>query len=298
MTTSIYLNGQSGTEANNNNITECYVANVSGEGIYISTGWANKIINTTIEVCGKEALVIDGGLQTTISGLYIERAWEGHTSTNTEALIRTANNATTGDTIAAVMVDGGFYQTSAGMAGGYFIDCAGSAIVSISGAGFGSLGTHAARLSSNNDKVIFGDDNYYPGGFTSFTAPNVVLGGATTLYKNFHETNDSASEAVKILKASHATYATSLVDLQAERAASSAYNFMTGRSDVSSGNVVQHQLVGNGEAYHRSGVGGGSYTTGTRPTPANAGTMIWDSTLSKPIWWNGAAWEDATGATV
>jgi hypothetical protein len=375
MITAIYLNGQAATEANANNIDNCYIANTSGEGLYLSTAWNTQINNTTIEVTGKEAIVIDGGLQTSLRGVYIERTWEGNTPTGAEAIIRTANNATTGDTVAAVDITGCFIQSSAGVAdtnalvgitrvsttatvthtahgystsdtikvsgavetdyngeytitvtdantytytvagspatpatgtvraykpslSGYFINDAGSAIVSVRSSGLGSLGTNPIRLSPNNDKVIFSDDNYYPGGFTSFTAPNVVLGGATTLYKNFHETNDAASEAVKILNASSASYATSLLDLQAVRASSSAYNFMIGRSDIAGSNVVQHQLVGNGEAYHRSGVGGGSYATGARPTPANAGTMVWDSTLSRPIWWNGTAWEDATGALV
>jgi hypothetical protein len=40
-------------------------------------------------------------------------------------------------------------------------------------------------------------------------------------------------------------------------------------------------------------------TTARRPTAQlSEGQTYWDSTLSKPIWWNGSAWEDATGATV
>jgi hypothetical protein len=40
-------------------------------------------------------------------------------------------------------------------------------------------------------------------------------------------------------------------------------------------------------------------TTAQRPTlQLSNGQTFWDSTLSKPIWWNGSAWEDATGAIV
>lgn len=39
-------------------------------------------------------------------------------------------------------------------------------------------------------------------------------------------------------------------------------------------------------------------TTAARPTTRSLGYMYFDTTLGKPIWWNGAAWVDATGATV
>lgn len=40
-------------------------------------------------------------------------------------------------------------------------------------------------------------------------------------------------------------------------------------------------------------------TTANRPTfPADECHMIIDTTLGKPIWWNGTNWIDATGATV
>lgn len=76
MTTGIYLNGDYNAEANANLIHGCYVANVSGVGIYISSGWNNTLSETVIEVTGREALHIDGGLQTNIHNVYIERIWE------------------------------------------------------------------------------------------------------------------------------------------------------------------------------------------------------------------------------
>jgi len=46
-------------------------------------------------------------------------------------------------------------------------------------------------------------------------------------------------------------------------------------------------------------IGNGAYTTATRPsTGVPVGGQIFDSTLGKPIWWNGTVWKDATGATV
>lgn len=39
-------------------------------------------------------------------------------------------------------------------------------------------------------------------------------------------------------------------------------------------------------------------TTAARPTGIPAGTHIFDTTLVKPIWYDGAVWKDATGATV
>ena len=40
-------------------------------------------------------------------------------------------------------------------------------------------------------------------------------------------------------------------------------------------------------------------TTAQRPTVGlYVGFQFFDTTLKKPIWWNGSAWVDATGATV
>lgn len=46
-------------------------------------------------------------------------------------------------------------------------------------------------------------------------------------------------------------------------------------------------------------IGSPAYTTEYRPTKGLiAGTQVFDTTLGKPIWWNGTAWVDATGTTV
>lgn len=39
-------------------------------------------------------------------------------------------------------------------------------------------------------------------------------------------------------------------------------------------------------------------TTASRPTVSTIGYPYFDTTLGKPIWWNGTNWKDATGATV
>lgn len=39
-------------------------------------------------------------------------------------------------------------------------------------------------------------------------------------------------------------------------------------------------------------------TTAGRPSSPTGGQMFFDSTIGKPIWWNGSNWKDATGATV
>ena len=41
-------------------------------------------------------------------------------------------------------------------------------------------------------------------------------------------------------------------------------------------------------------------TTVSRPTPSSTeiGYTYFDETIGKPIWWNGSAWVDSTGASV
>lgn len=42
----------------------------------------------------------------------------------------------------------------------------------------------------------------------------------------------------------------------------------------------------------------GAFTTGARPIPRGAGSMVFDTTLGIPIWHDGTNWIDATGTTV
>lgn len=49
---------------------------------------------------------------------------------------------------------------------------------------------------------------------------------------------------------------------------------------------------GNPLGVRRSG------TTTDRPTGVKVGFQFFDTTLGKPIWWNGSAWVDTTGATI
>lgn len=41
-----------------------------------------------------------------------------------------------------------------------------------------------------------------------------------------------------------------------------------------------------------------SGTTARRPTTKTVGYQYYDTTLGKPIWWNGTVWKDAAGVTV
>ena len=41
-----------------------------------------------------------------------------------------------------------------------------------------------------------------------------------------------------------------------------------------------------------------SGTTATRPTDKSIGFPYFDTTLGKPIWFDGTVWKDSTGATV
>jgi len=42
----------------------------------------------------------------------------------------------------------------------------------------------------------------------------------------------------------------------------------------------------------------GQGLTMERPRNPDVGVMFYDTTLGKPIWWNGSAWRDAAGAAV
>jgi hypothetical protein len=46
------------------------------------------------------------------------------------------------------------------------------------------------------------------------------------------------------------------------------------------------------------GITGASGTTSARPASVPVGYGYWDTTLGKPVWWNGSVWKDATGTTV
>lgn len=59
-------------------------------------------------------------------------------------------------------------------------------------------------------------------------------------------------------------------------------------------------VVGTGDVDASGFVRPGRYATGARPSASSvgAGAMIYDSTLSKPVWSNGTVWKDAAGTTV
>lgn len=249
--TGIYLNGQSTAEANANLIDGCYVANTSDVGIYISTGWGNQIVNSTIEVTGKEAIWIDGGLQTSLHGVYTERSYEGHTPVGNEAIIRTSNNATTGDSVNAISIVGGLFQSGPGVSGGYFIRSDGSAVVSVQGSAFGGLSSSPISLATSLDKILFNDTNYYPGGFTGFTTPKVVRNSAT-YYQSFDEEDQAAitsiDEYVKVIRHKNGDNIAngSVLGLQTDRPASAAYKMLRARADMDGTPTTVWTMYGNG----------------------------------------------------
>lgn len=251
MATAIYINGQSGGEANGNVIDGCYISNTSDVGLYISTGWNNQIVNTVIEITGKEAIWIDGGIQTSLHGVYTERSYEGHTPVGNEAIIRTSNNATTGDGVFAISIIGCLFQSSAGINGGYFVRADGSAIISVQGCAFGGLSAQPISLAANLDKILFDDTNYYPGGFTGFTTPKVVRNSAT-YYQAFDEEDQAAitgiDEYVKVIRHKNGDNIAngSVLGIQTDRTASSAYKMIRARADMDGTPTTVWTLFGNG----------------------------------------------------
>lgn len=70
-----------------------------------------------------------------------------------------------------------------------------------------------------------------------------------------------------------------------------AANWILGSSSIAS-------IDASGSIKSASTVATGSGLTGARPTVTTTGAQWYDTTLGKPIWWNGSNWIDATGATV
>lgn len=263
MTTGIYLNGIAAGEANANLIHGCYVADVSGVGIYISTGWNNTLSETVVEVTGREALHIDGGLQTNIHNVYIERTWEGNTPTGSEGIIKTSNNATTGDGVYTVNISGGLFQSSSGVSGGYFLDAGGNAIINVKGCSFGGLSANPVNLAANLDKVLFDDTNYYPGGFTNFsgTAAPKVVRQSSEHYQAFDEEDQSSLASVdayvKVIRhknGDNISSGSSVLGLHTDKFASTSYNLIKARVDMDGTPETVFNVNGAGE----TNVGGGN----------------------------------------
>lgn len=80
--------------------------------------------------------------------------------------------------------------------------------------------------------------------------------------------------------------------MRAERTRSGSPVILTGARSVESGNTLGGPLVIASRIK--------SYTTATRPAAntVEAGASIFDTTLGKPVWSDGAAWKDATGTVV
>lgn len=62
--------------------------------------------------------------------------------------------------------------------------------------------------------------------------------------------------------------------------------------------ATTNHLILERNALMKEGVSGNAQATVDRPTGIKSGTMTFDTTLGKPIWWDGSVWVDATGLTV
>lgn len=266
MSNAIELTGQDGTsEANQNVFTDCVISNVTGDGVVITEGWNNIFNGCTMDNIGGHAINATGGFTVQFINSWAERcggdgvfAMSSGVSgififSVTNSLIQVLDGSNT-----RVFNEGGSVQ------------------ITVQTTGFGSLDTGSFALANNTDKVVLGIDSYYPGGFNDWDTPQITSRDRTILHESFNETHEETSEAVKVLRAKHATFAFSVQSLEANRAASSAYNFSVCRSDVDGSPQVEHELVGNGQARHRGGVGVGNSTAASLLGPLGNVMEVFD----------------------
>jgi hypothetical protein len=317
MTTAIYIDGRFGVDANANTIDSCYIANISGIGVYIGCGEGNAIINSVIEICGAECVHIEGGLTNNIISCYMERAWEGNTPDGTQAMIKTSTHPN-GKPVNCVNLTGSMFNSGSGLSDnstnkGYFINNAGNVNVKIDGCGWGQLGAFQLRLSPNNSKITFSPNNFYPGNFDSFDGPTLLPNFHHTQVKPFNEvSNDAISGGTAAIKKIAYTGTdvdlaggASLFGLDCNKPAGASYFFSRCRTDVDGTPVNVHSIDGRGFNNNVFGVSGGAKTTTERNamTYLTDGTMVFDTTLGKPVWkYGGTAvaplFVDSTGASV
>lgn len=64
--------------------------------------------------------------------------------------------------------------------------------------------------------------------------------------------------------------------------------------------TARYKVSEKGNARFYAGVSGSAFTTAERNALVSleVGTMVFDTTLGKPVWWKGASWVDANGTTV
>jgi hypothetical protein len=111
---------------------------------------------------------------------------------------------------------------------------------------------------------------------------------ATTGAWRFSRYGNGGSETPALVIADTVTTSGTPVTIQAETERSAGYFFRGKR-----GGTTYFDVRADGV------ISGGASTTAARPTGTlRAGAQWFDSTLGKPIWWNGTGWVDATGATV
>jgi hypothetical protein len=247
----------------------------------------------------------------------MERAFEGNTPTGVESMIKTSTHSN-GKTVNSVNIIGGMFNSGSGLSDngsnkGFFINNGGSANVKIDGCAFGNLSTAQLRLSPNDSKITFTPNNYYPSNFDSFDGPTLLPSFHHTQVKPFNEvSNDAISGSTSSIKKIAYTGAdgdllssASLFNLECNKAASATYFFSKNITDADGTPATVHSIDGRGFNNNTFGVSGGAKTTTERNamTYLTDGTMVFDTTLGKPVWKYGGTdvaplFVDSTGASV
>jgi len=92
-----------------------------------------------------------------------------------------------------------------------------------------------------------------------------------------------------------ATSFTNVLSAFAQTFSSSTATTHNGLSGLQGGTVNEYYHLTASEYSQLAGTTG---TTALRPTVTKIGYYYFDTTLNKPIWWNGTAWTDSTGTVV
>lgn len=111
----------------------------------------------------------------------------------------------------------------------------------------------------------------------------------------FHQLSEAA---VGILATMDSANAQTLASFRAHSATIAGRKLVTFNDKTGEAGAV---LADTGVLQWSRPVRSGSYTTALRPTgltSVHEGYQVWDSTIKKPIWWNGSAWIDANGLAV
>ena len=269
MTVGYEITGVAGVrEANHNQFWNDRFININGDGVKITEGWNASFHGCDFEVLNGHATNIAGGFGVNYYACWTEKC--GNLST-ADGIFK-FTSGTSG--IFVVNFFGGLNQVNVANNTQVF-DEGGSLIINLHGVTFGGLASGSFALGNGLTKFRLSNDSYYPGGFSDFSVPRIVRDGATE-YTTFNEISSAASGFAKTLKNDNASNTGTIQGLESTRAASGAYNFLIGRSDVDGTPVVQHQLTGNGKGLHKGGIGVGNSAAATTPGSVTKKVEIFD----------------------